>query len=135
MSEPYMEHPTGNFDSAVKAMGDALSRLRREARWPGPIVFGAQGYGGKPDTYQFAEVRLLADTLSLEGGPLDLAAIRAAAQVGAMAIVPVGAQYSLERATPLEAASILDAIFRCHFAVRPFPDEGDDYAVGAEWCE
>jgi hypothetical protein len=30
-------------------------------------------------------------------------------------------------------AQILDAIFREHFGIRPFPDEGDDYAVGAEW--
>ena len=27
----------------------------------------------------------------------------------------------------------LDAIFRHHFGLRPFADEGDDYAVGAEW--
>ena len=128
-----MEHPTGDFDSAAEAMGDAIARLRREPEWPGAIVFGAQGYGGKPDTYQIAEVRLLRHSLSVDDGPLDLPAIRAAARVSAMAIVPVGTEYSLESATPSEAASILDAIFRRHYGLRPFPDEGDDYAVGAEW--
>jgi hypothetical protein len=33
----------------------------------------------------------------------------------------------------MQVALILDAIFRHHFGIRPFPDEGDDYAVGAEW--
>ena len=32
-----------------------------------------------------------------------------------------------------QVAQILDAIFRNHFGLRPFADEDDDYAVGAEW--
>ena len=130
---PFMEHPTGDFGSAKEAMGDAIARLRRVAEWPGPIVFSAQGYGGKPDTYQFVEVRLLKDSLSVDQAPLDLVEIRAAAKVGARAIVPLGSEYSIVAATPSEVASILDAIFRGHFGLQPFPDEGDDYAVGAEW--
>jgi hypothetical protein len=85
-----MEHPTGDFASAKEAMGDAIARLRGLTEWPGSIAFGAQGYGGKPDTYQFGEVRLDKHSLSVEQGPLDLVDIRAAAKVGATAIVPVG---------------------------------------------
>lgn len=47
-------------------------------------------------------------------------------------IVPEGALYSIAAATPEEAARLLDAIFRHHFQIRPFPEE-QDYAVGAEW--
>ena len=128
-----MEHPTGDFASAKEAMGDAIARLRGIPEWPGSIVFGAQGYGGKPDTYRFAELRLDKDCLSVDQGPLDLVDIRAAAQVCATAIVPLGSEYSIASATPSEAGSIMDAIFRQHLGLQPFPDEGDDYAVGAEW--
>jgi hypothetical protein len=130
-----MEHPTGDFGSAVEAMSDAIARLRRLADWPGPIVVGAQGYGGKPDTYRFMEVRLEKDSLSVDSdhGPLDLDQIRSAAKVGARAIVPHGSEYSIAAATPSDAAAVLDAIFRCHFGLQAFPGEGDDYAVGAEW--
>jgi hypothetical protein len=41
----------------------------------------------------------------------------------------------LEGATPAEAAAILDAIFRYHLGITPFPGEGNDYAVGAEWAQ
>jgi hypothetical protein len=90
-----MEHPTGDFASAKEAMGDAIARLRGLLEWPGSIVFCAQGYGGKPDTYQFAEVRLDKHSLSVDQGPLDLVDIRAAAKVSATAIVPVGSEYSI----------------------------------------
>jgi hypothetical protein len=36
-------------------------------------------------------------------------------------------------ASPIEAARIMDAIFRTYLEIRPHPDEGNDYAVGAEW--
>ena len=48
-------------------------------------------------------------------------------------LVADGAQYSVAAASPREVAQILDAIFRHHFGLRPFADEGVDYAVGAEW--
>jgi hypothetical protein len=44
-----------------------------------------------------------------------------------------GAHYLLTAASPREVTQLLDAIFRHHFGIRPFPDENDDYAVGAEW--
>ena len=51
----------------------------------------------------------------------------------ANSLVADGAHYLLTAASPREVAQLLDAIFRHHFGIRPFPDENDDYAVGAEW--
>ena len=72
MDQPFMEHPVGDFKNAVEAMSDAIARLRKLAVWPAAIVFSAQGYGAKPESYQFAEVRLEGSRLSVEGGPFDL---------------------------------------------------------------
>lgn len=135
MDQPFMEHPTGDFKTAVAAMNDAIARLHTDARWPAAIVFNAQGYGGKPDTYQCADVRLENHSLFIDGGPIDLSAVRALAGVGPTAIVAAGSGCSLAGAKPAEAAALLDAIFRHHFGIRPFPDEGNDYAVGAEWAK
>jgi hypothetical protein len=135
MEQPFMEHPTGDFETAVAAMNDAIARLRMDARWPAAIVFNAQGFGGKPDVYQIEEVRLEGHCVSVDGGPIDLPAIRALAGVGPTAIVAAGSGYSLGGATSAEAAAVLDAIFRHHLGITPFPGEGSDYAVGAEWAE
>ena len=35
--------------------------------------------------------------------------------------------------TDEQTAAFLDTLFRTQLGVRPFDDEGDDYAVGAEW--
>ena len=134
MDQPFMEHPTGDFKNAVEAMSDAIARLRKLEVWPAAIVFSAQGYGGKPESYQFAEVRLDGSRLVVEGGLLDLSTLRKLAAVGPTAIVPQEHEYTVEGATPQEAAAIIDAIFRHRFGILPFPDEGDDYAVGAEWA-
>jgi ABC-type phosphonate transport system ATPase subunit len=32
-TDPFMEHPTGGFDSAVAAMEDAVRRLRELPSW------------------------------------------------------------------------------------------------------
>src|SRR5262245_61717083 len=132
MSDPFMEHPTGDFDSAVAAMEDAVHRLRQLARWEQWITFGAQGEG-HGDTYKFPEIRMLGDKLDVGDKPLDLPRIVQSACTGASSLVPDGAHYSVGAASPQEVARLLDAIFRHHFGIRPFADEDDDYAVGAEW--
>jgi len=38
-----MEHPTGDFDSAVAAMEDAVTRLRKLPRWEQWITFQRTG--------------------------------------------------------------------------------------------
>ena len=128
-----MEHPTGDFDSAVAAMEDAIGRLRRLPGWDQWITFGAQGEGGKPDSYEFAEVRMLGNRLDVGEKPLDIPRIIEAARTGTSSLVADGAHYSVAAASSREVAQILDAIYRYHFGIRPFPDEGNDYAIGAEW--
>jgi hypothetical protein len=130
---PFMEHPTGDFNSAVEAMEDAVRRLRKLSNWEQWITFGAQGEGGGPDSYEFAEVRMLRDKLDVGTKALDVPRIIEAARAGAGSLVADGSQYSVAEASPQEVAQLLDSIFRVHFGLRPFPDEGDDYAVGAEW--
>jgi hypothetical protein len=133
MPDPFIEQPTGDFDSAVAAMADAVRRLRGLPRWEHWITFGAQGEGRGLDSYQFAEVRMLGDTLDVGTRPLDIARVVDAAQSGASSLVADGEYYSVAAASPREVAQLLDAIFRHHLGIRPFTDEGDDYAVGAEW--
>ena len=128
-----MEHPTGNFDSAVAAMADAVGRLRKLPSWEQWITFSAQGEGSGPDSYEFAEVRMLGDRLGAGDKPLDIPRVIQAARAGASSLVADGTHYSVAAASPREVAQILDAIFRHHYGLRPFADEKDDYAVGAEW--
>ncbi len=130
---PFMEHPTGDFDSAMAAMEDAVRRLCALRSWEQWIIFSAQGEGGEPESYEFAEIRMLRDKLDAGERPLDIPQIVQAARTGASSLVTAGAHYSVAAASPREVAQILDAIFRHHFSIRPFADEGDDYAVGAEW--
>lgn len=133
MSEPFFEHPTGEFDSVVIAMEGLVHRLRALPHWEDWITLTAQGQGPRAETYEFAEVRLLGDKLDVGNGHLDLQRILGAAQTSESSLVTEGNHYSLAGASPREAARLLDAIFRYHFHVRPFPDEGDEYAFGAEW--
>jgi hypothetical protein len=63
---------------------------------------------------------------------LDASHIIQTAHTAANSLVADGA-HLLTAASPREVAQLLDAIFRHHFGIRPFPDENDDYAVGAEW--
>jgi len=128
-----MEHPSGDFDSAVAAMEDAVQRLRKLPNWDQWITFAAQGEGNGPDGYEFAEVRMLRDKIDAGDKPLDVPRVVQAARTGASSLVVDGTQYSVAAASPREVAQLFDAIFRHHFGIRPFADEDDDYAVGAEW--
>ena len=131
--EPFMEHPTGEYATAIDAMEAAISRLRGLPEWNRWITFCAQGEGSSPDSTQFAEVRMLSDSLETSVA-VDVAQITAQAKVRRGAFTEAGrTRYSIAAATPREAAQILDALFRHQFGIRPFPDEDDDYAVGAEW--
>ena len=133
MPEPFMEHPTGDFNSAMEAMEDAVRRLRELPEWKEWITFSAQGEGQDPNSYEFAEVRMRGDMLDVGPRPLDLDDITQAAGIGPLSLVVNGKEYSVAEASPREVARLLDAIFRHHFGIRPFADEAEDYAVGAEW--
>jgi hypothetical protein len=75
----------------------------------------------------------LSDILEVNA-PVNVAQITTQAQVPRRALTEAGkTRYSIAAATPREAAQILDALFRYQLEIRPFPDEDDDYAIGAEW--
>src|ERR1051325_5929816 len=103
---PFMEHPSGDFDSAVAAMEDAVRRLRELPKWEQWITFSAQGEGKGPDDYEFAEIRLLRDKLDVGKMPLDISRVIQAARTGASSLVTDGAQYSVAAASPREVARI-----------------------------
>ena len=121
------------FDSAVLALEDAVRRLRLLPRWDKWITFVAQGKGSGADHYQFAEVRMLGHRLDVGGLPLQVARIIQMVHTGASSLVADGDYYSVAAASSQEVAQLLDAIFRHHFGIRPFVDDGNDYLVGAEW--
>jgi hypothetical protein len=127
-----MEHPTGQFATALEAMADAIQRLRVLPEWNEWIVFCAQGAGHNENSYHLGEIRMRRESID-PGIPIDVEAIAKASQVQKSSIVGDGGIYKLSGATPLEAARILDAIFRNHLKIRPFADGGNDYAIGAEW--
>ncbi|MGC2695072.1 MAG: hypothetical protein WA738_04705 [Candidatus Angelobacter sp.] len=131
--EPFMEHPTGEYATALDAMDATISRLRALPEWNRWITFCAQGEGLSPGSIHVAEIRLVSDVLET-GVPLNLAQVTAQAGVNRRSLTEAGnTRYSLAATTPREAAQILDALFRHQLGIRPFPDEDDDYAVGAEW--
>src|SRR3954454_235134 len=78
---PFMEHPAGQFKSAVDAMADAIKRLRALPEWDEWITFSAQGMGHDEDSYDFAEIRMRRDEIQLEK-PLDVESITQHAGVG-----------------------------------------------------
>lgn len=132
MITPFMEHPSGEFDSAVDAMADAIRRLRALPEWNDWITFCAQGMGHRVDSYHMAEIRMRRDELELDE-PLDVKAITKLAGIPESALRLVGASYSVQQASPEAVAKVLNAIFRNVLGIHPHTSEGDDYAVGAEW--
>jgi hypothetical protein len=131
--EPFMEHPTGEYGTAIDAMEEAISRLRALPEWNQWITFCAQGEGSSPENVHFAEVRLLSEILDA-GIPLNVAQITGQAGVSRDTLTEAGnTRYSIAGAAPREVAKILDALFRHHLGIHPFPEENNDYAVGAEW--
>jgi len=127
-----MEHPTGKFATAVEAMTDAIQRLRMLPEWNNWITFCAQGAGLREDSFYFGEIRMCRDTID-PGTPIDIQLITEGAQTQASSLAGHDGVYQLSDTTPLEAARILDSIFRHHLNIRPFAQEGNDYAIGAEW--
>jgi len=113
-------------------MEAAISGLGALPEWNRWITFCAQGEASEPDTYHFAEVRLLGEILDT-AIQVDIPRITSAAKVPNRVLTRVeGGHYSIAGATPREAAQVLDALFRHALGIRPFHDE-DDYAVGVEW--
>jgi hypothetical protein len=131
-TKPFMEHPTGQFATAVDAMANAIQRLRLIPEWNSWITFCAQGAGQHENSYHLAEIRMRRESIN-PGILIDVDLVARAAQVEKSCIVRTDHLYELLGTTPLEVARIFDAIFRGHHGIRPHVDEGDDYAIGAEW--
>jgi hypothetical protein len=132
--EPFMEHPSGEHENAIAAMEGAICRLRALPDWNKWITFCAQGEDpAHPGTIKFAEVRLLGNKLVVDEAPLNLTLITQKANAPSGAIRTDGTDYSITAASPHDVAILLDSIFQHHFGIRPFADEENDYAVGAEW--
>jgi hypothetical protein len=132
-SEPFLEHPTGEFDTALDAMADGIRRLRALPKWDRWIGFNAQGQGGGPEQYAFAEILMLGDQIDLRNESIAASTISEGARVNPSVLTFADGFLHVGKASAEEVAQILDALFRVHFGIRPFEDEGGDYAVGAEW--
>lgn len=141
---PFMEHPTGEFATAVDAMADAITRLRALPEWNKPITFHAQGMGPRVDTCHFASIRMRHGeiTFPVQTNPLagaekkielDTQAVTRQAGAPDSCLIRTEVGYSVERATPMQAARIMDVIFRRNLGIRPHTGEHNDYAIGAEW--
>jgi hypothetical protein len=141
---PFMSHPSGEFESPVDAMADAIKRLRALPDWDNWITFNAQGMGGHVDSYHFAairmrqgEIKFMVQTNTLawvEKKPeLDIPAVTKRAGVPELCLSRKDDGYFVGEATPIQAARIMDVIFRQYMGIRPHTGEGDGYAVGAEW--
>ena len=62
MDDPFMEHPTGEFATAIEPMEDAIARLRALPTGMSGSLF-AQDEGNRPDSIHVAEIRLRANEL------------------------------------------------------------------------
>jgi hypothetical protein len=134
MTRPFMEHPSGEFGTAVDAMADAIMRLRSLAQWDEWITFCAQGMGARVDSYRMADIRMRRNLIHLKSAaPIDVAAIVSLACVSQSCLAKDEGFYSLANASPQEAARVMDTIYRHHMGIRPHTGEGNDYAIGAEW--
>jgi len=134
VDRPFMEHPSGEFETAVDAMADAIKRLRALPEWNDWIAFSAQGMGDRADSYHFAEIRMRRNELKLKNAiDIDIESVTKQAHVPRSCLSKNEDVFSVEKATPIEAARILDVIFRDYLGIRPHTGEGDDYAVAAEW--
>lgn len=141
---PFMEHPCGDFKTPVDAMAAAIKKLRALPDWNKWITFCAQGMGSRVDSYHFASIRMRQGDIAfmVETKPnrwtekklkLDIKAVTKRARVPESCIAKTKAGYTVSNATPLQAARIVDSIFRQYMGIRPHRGEGNGYAICAEW--
>jgi hypothetical protein len=141
---PFMSHPSGECETPVDAMADAIKRLRALSEWDKWITFCAQGMGPRVDSYHFASIRMRRGEITFfvknnmlkwteKHLELDIPAVTKRAGVPESCLSKTDVGYSVAKATPIEAARILDVIFRQYMGIRPHTGEGDGYAIGAEW--
>jgi hypothetical protein len=143
VAPPFMSHPSGDFETVVDAMADTIKRLRALPEWDNWITFCAQGMGPRVDTYHFASIRMRQGEITFRVQTNTLAwtektlevdiPVTKRAGVPESCLSKTGTGYSVGKATPIQAARIMDVIFRQYMGIGPHTGEGDDYAIGAEW--
>lgn len=132
---PFMEHPSGEFPTALRAITSAMERLCElgpTERW---ITFSGQGRGNRPDSYHIENVGFRGHTFDVVKESVDTGAVIAAAGLLESNLSVESddeGRIVLASASPAQMAQFLDALFRVHFRIEPHEGE-DDYAVGAEW--
>lgn len=134
-NEPFMEHPTGEFSTALEAITSAFTRLEScdmANRW---IVFSGQGQGSHSEAYFIADVRYLDRTFDVGEASVNFVAVLSQAGIDPSLVgfeQLAGGSVKLANAKLRELALFLNSLFTSQLGVRPFDGE-DDYAVGAEW--
>lgn len=130
--DPIVEHPSGEFDSAVDAIAEAFRRIRASES-SGSIFLCGQGQGSREGSTQVVEVSYRAGTFHFEEAVPDALDYATAAGINPshVDIRENGASVRVVDESPERLALFLDSAFRLHFRVRPFDGE-DDYAFGAE---
>lgn len=134
MDRPFMEHPSGEFETSVDAMADAIKRLRALPVWDKWISFYAQGMGSRVDSYHIATIRMRQGEIAFDQ-PLDVDVklVTRKAGVPDFCLSKTEGGYSVAKATPIQAARVMDVIFRQYLGIRPHTGEDNDYGIGAEW--
>jgi hypothetical protein len=134
MDRPFMEHPSSEFETGVDAMGDAIKRLRALPEWNNWITFHAQGMGSRLHGYHFAAIRMRHGEIKFEKPiDIDIQFVTKRAGVPQSCLSKTEDGYSVANASPVQAARIMDVIFRHYLGIRPHTGEGDDYGIAAEW--
>jgi len=132
---PFMEHPTGEFDTAFQAIRSAMQRLDQMDMGDRWIDFCGQGQGANPELTQIESVLFNGRSFDLSGQTVDLKTILASTGLtpaGTKVETSPDGKITLPDANPEQLARFLDALFQKHFGIKPFKDE-EDYSVGAEW--
>jgi len=132
---PFMEHPTGEFDTALQAIRTAMQRLDQMDMGDRWIDFCGQGQGATQELTQIESVPFNGRTFDLSGQTVDLPLIldsSGLSHAGVKVVTSPDGKITVPDATPEQLARFLDALFQKHFGIKPFEDEGD-YSVGAEW--
>lgn len=133
---PFMEHPSGEHETAVDAMESAVSRLQSMGRLDRWLTFMAQGEGGGVDRYHFATLKLRGERIDPGEAALDADSALRAIGLDAAGVrvsrLPDG-HFVLSKFSPRQVAAFMDALFRGQMGIRPHDGDGDDYAIGAEW--
>lgn len=125
-------------------MAFAITSLRALPVWDKWITFCAQSMGPCVDTYDFALIRMRQSEITFlvkanivsstqKTLELDIEAVTNRLGVPQSCLSKTEEGYSVSKATPIQAARLMDVIFRQYMGIRPHIGEGDDYALGVDW--